>query len=297
MKTFKEFIAEAKSPKPDAEETISRNWQRKHKGMTLTLGKKGENNIHVTDVWLPPEKRGKGIASRVFKGLRKRADMTGKNITLRAAPEKGKEQDLDRFYRRQEFQQVPGTSRYIRHPNVKEAWIPPSKKALRGGTESPLSVARKKGTTDVNTVSSSVKKYADPINNPGSDYEFAKDENGRVTVKSKNHPISVSYSPGDKPDTFVQKSEKTGKTNNPVGTGKEMQRIKHAVASTARPGTTIVSSPVGRRRGSLNTRTGMGQTNEKGIQAGVVRNRSPRQLQKGAKPMDPVTYRDNVIDR
>ena len=57
-----------------------------------------------------------------------------------------------------------------------DAWVPPASKKLRGGTESPLSAARKKGT-DVNKVRASVGRFAEPINNPRHpDIDFTNQE-------------------------------------------------------------------------------------------------------------------------
>jgi len=197
------------------------------------------------------------------------------------------------------------TDTHIRHPQVREsikllddAWIPPASKRLRGGTESPLSAARKKGT-DVNKVRASVKTFAEPINNPGHpDIDYKKNEKtGEHTFTHKKHPIQVKYSAGDKPGTFIQNTTKTGETTDKVGAARAMQDIKKRVSSSARPGTTLVSQPVGNRRASLNTRTqGMSAPNEKGVQAGIARHRSPKQKAKGAKPLDPVKHTGTYID-
>jgi len=197
------------------------------------------------------------------------------------------------------------TDTHIRHPQVREsikllddAWIPPASKRLRGGTESPLSAARKKGT-DVNKVRASVKTFAEPINNPRHpDIDYKKDDKtGTHTFTHKKHPIQVKYSAGDKPGTFIQNTTKTGETTDKVGAARAMQDIKKRVSSSARPGTTLVSQPVGNRRASLNTRTqGMSAPNEKGVQAGIARHRSPKQKAKGAKPLDPVKHTGTYID-
>jgi hypothetical protein len=181
--------------------------------------------------------------------------------------------------------------------HLREEWVPPTAKRLRGGSESPLSASRKKGT-DTNVVRNSVKRYAEPINNPNNpDYEYSKDTEGKVTVKSKKHPIEVSYTPADKPNTFIQNTRTTGEVKDRIGSGKTMQQIKKDISSSAKPGTTIVSQPVGQRRASLNTRAqGMGSTNEKGVQAGIVRHRSPKQKAKGSRPLDPVNYKGTFID-
>jgi hypothetical protein len=219
---------------------------------------------------------------------------------------------LSNFYKSHGFEANRGKKRdfstsdtHIRHPQVREsikllddAWIPPASKRLRGGTESPLSAARKKGT-DVNKVRASVKTFAEPINNPEHpDIDYKKNEKtGEHTFTHRKHPIQVKYSAGDKPGTFIQNTTKTGETTDKVGAARAMQDIKKRVSSSARPGTTLVSQPVGNRRASLNTRTqGMSAPNEKGVQAGIVRHRSPKQKAKGAKPLDPVKHTGTYID-
>jgi hypothetical protein len=179
-----------------------------------------------------------------------------------------------------------------------DAWIPPAAKRLRGGKESPLSAAKNAGT-DTSKVSQSVHRFASPINNPRDpDIDYKHDERSNThTFTHKKHPIKVQYTPGDKPNTFIQNSTKTGDTKNPVSTAKAMQSIKKSVSTAARPGTTLVSQPVGSRRASLNSRTqGMSEPNEKGVQAGIVRNRSPKQKAKGSKPLDPVQHKGIFID-
>lgn len=179
-----------------------------------------------------------------------------------------------------------------------DAWIPPASKKLRGGTESPLSAARKKGT-DVDKVRASVGRFAEPINNPKHpDIDYKKDDKtGEHTFTHKKHPIQVKYSVGDKPGTYIQNTTKTGEATDRVGAARAMQDIKKRVSSSARPGTTLVSQPVGNRRASLNTRTqGMSEPNKKGVQGGIVRNRSPKQKARGAKPLDPVEHTGTYID-
>jgi hypothetical protein len=231
---------------------------------------------------------------------------------LNQDPDPGKKKKLADFYKSHGFEANRGKKRdfstsdtHIRHPQVREsikllddAWIPPASKRLRGGTESPLSAARKKGT-DVNKVRASVNRFAEPINNPRHpDIDYKKNEKtGEHTFTHKKHPIQVKYSAGDKPGTFIQNTTKTGETTDKVGAARAMQDIKKRVSSSARPGTTLVSQPVGNRRASLNTRTqGMSAPNEKGVQAGIARHRSPKQKAKGAKPLDPVKHTGTYID-
>jgi GNAT superfamily N-acetyltransferase len=308
-------VSEAKEARPPKEvlSKIAKAYGRKHRGVNVdTSHSERTGNIRVDQLWVPPHLQGKGIGTRVMKGLGKYADKTGKKITLNQDPDPGKKKKLADFYKSHGFEANRGKKRdfstsdtHIRHPQVREsikllddAWIPPASKRLRGGTESPLSAARKKGT-DVNKVRASVNRFAEPINNPRHpDIDYKKDDKtGTHTFTHKKHPIQVKYSAGDKPGTFIQNTTKTGETTDKVGAARAMQDIKKKVSTSARPGTEILSQPVGPRRASLNTNTqGMGPPNEKGIQGGIVRNRSPKQKARGAKPLDPVKHTGTYID-
>jgi hypothetical protein len=256
--------------------------------------------------------QGQGIGTKIINNLTALADKKKKKITLNQDPDPGKKAKLAKFYKSHGFQSNRGRSRdfstsdtHIRHPQVREstkllddAWIPITSKKLRGGKKSPLTVARERGT-DVDKVRSSVKRFAEPINNPNHpDIDYKKDDKTRThTFTHRRHPIQVTYTPGDKPNTFIQNTTKTGETTDRVGAGRAMQDIKKKVSTSARPGTEILSQPVGPRRASLNTNTqGMGPPNEKGIQGGIVRNRSPKQKARGAKPLDPVKHTGTYID-
>lgn len=116
MKTYKEFIVEAtKEARPDAGKTITKNWERKHKGMTARF-KEGEKNVHLGDVWLPPSSRNKGVGKRFVKGLSHYAGNKGKSISLRASAEKGKEDKLHNFYTRAGFERQGNTDKYMKKP-------------------------------------------------------------------------------------------------------------------------------------------------------------------------------------
>lgn len=190
---------------------------------------------------------------------------------------------------------------------VAEAWIPPFKpKSIRGGTKSPAQVAlnraKEQGRDSAevqNKLSNSVRKHGSAINNPQhSDIDYKHDSDTDThTFTHKKHPIRVEYSPGNTPNTYVQHSKVSGSATDRVATGKAMQDIKKHVASAARPGTTLASQPISRRRGTLNTRSqGMSDVNDQGTQAGIARNRSPKQKANKAKPLDPINYTDSIID-
>jgi hypothetical protein len=293
------------------ERYFKNNPNSRFKRRTQTQPKKKPSVSEAKEARPPKEVLSK-IAKAYGRKHRGVADKTGKKITLNQDPDPGKKNKLADFYKSHGFEANRGKKRdfstsdtHIRHPQVREsikllddAWIPPASKRLRGGTESPLSAARKKGT-DVNKVRASVNRFAEPINNPRHpDIDYKKDDKtGTHTFTHKKHPIQVKYSAGDKPGTFIQNTTKTGETTDKVGAARAMQDIKKRVSSSARPGTTLVSQPVGNRRASLNTRTqGMSAPNEKGVQAGIVRHRSPKQKAKGAKPLDPVKHTGTYID-
>lgn len=109
MKTFKEFLAEAKPPKPDAYHTISKNWERKPqvKKFNVTMGNRGDLRVHGVEV--KSDSRRQGIGSRIFKGFNRYADSVGKRITLTPQAERGYKGKLDKFYRIHGF--VPNKGR------------------------------------------------------------------------------------------------------------------------------------------------------------------------------------------
>jgi len=184
---------------------------------------------------------------------------------------------------------------------IVDAWKPPMQK-LPGSGQTPMQKARNKSKTNskitpekIETVRTSAKRFAEPINNPNhSGYDFKK-TGDRYEVSSKSHPIKVTYTPVG-PNHFVQNSELTGETENRRSTGKAMQTIKSLIASSAKPGTTISSSPVGPRRASLNTRIGMSSVDKRGYQHGTARNLSPRQKQNKVSPLRPTTHHGNITD-
>ena len=127
MKTFAQFIAEAKESKPPQEvlAKIAKAYGRKHRGVNVdTSHSEKAGNIRVNQLWVPPHLQGKGIGTRVMKGLGKYADKTGKKITLNQDPDPGKKEKLAKFYKSHGFQANKGKQRdfstsdsYIRHPN------------------------------------------------------------------------------------------------------------------------------------------------------------------------------------
>ena len=128
MKTFSQFLQEAKAAKPPQEvlNKISRAYGKKHRGVNVDAShsdKSGDIRLH--NIWIPPEKRSQGIGGRIMKGLSKYADKQGKRITLNQAPEKGKKEKLAKFYKSHGFQANKGrnkdfstTDTHIRNPKT-----------------------------------------------------------------------------------------------------------------------------------------------------------------------------------
>ena len=99
MKTFQEFIAEAKASKPDALETIQRKTKARTPGMKYVVHTTSSGDIRVDNIEVPENQRGKGIAKRTFKGLHKYADNIGKNVSLTPVAKPGYKEKLDKMYR------------------------------------------------------------------------------------------------------------------------------------------------------------------------------------------------------
>ena len=125
--TKEEFeIDEAKEAKPPHEvlSKISRAYGRKHRGVNVDTSHSSKTgNIRVNQLWVPPDQQGKGIGTRVMKGLGKYADKTGKKITLNQDPDPGKKAKLQKFYKSHGFEANKGKKRdlstrdtYIRNP-------------------------------------------------------------------------------------------------------------------------------------------------------------------------------------
>lgn len=126
MKTFSQFISEAKEARPPKEvlAKISRAYGRKHRGVNVDVSHSDKTgNIRVNQLWVPPEDQGKGIGTRIMKGLGKYADRQNKKITLNQDPDPGKKAKLAKFYKTHGFQANRGRNKdfstkdsYIRNP-------------------------------------------------------------------------------------------------------------------------------------------------------------------------------------
>jgi GNAT superfamily N-acetyltransferase len=125
MKTFEQFINEAKEAKPDALRTIERKWENRpgHKGLNVYASQK-DSHIKLHDLFVPPHLRGKKVGSRIMKGLTKYADRQNASMSLKQAPEKGYKRKLGDFYKRFGFKSNKGRNKdfttrdtHIRQPN------------------------------------------------------------------------------------------------------------------------------------------------------------------------------------
>lgn len=98
--------------------------QKKHRGVNVSVTHHSDtNSIRVNQLWVPPDLQGRGIGTRVMKGLGKYADKTGSKITLTQDPDKGKKGKLAKFYKSHGFESNRGRKRdfstrdtHIRHP-------------------------------------------------------------------------------------------------------------------------------------------------------------------------------------
>lgn len=128
MKTFQEFITEAKakSPKPDALETIQRNTKRATPGMKYVIHTTSSGDIRVDNIEVPENQRGKGIATRRLRGLHNYADKIGKNVSLTPVAKPGYKEKLDKMYRnlgyrdRTPADKIAGADTMIRTPKRKK---------------------------------------------------------------------------------------------------------------------------------------------------------------------------------
>ena len=109
MKTFNQFIGEAKESKPTKEvlAKIDKAYGRKYPGTNVDVSHNDKTgNLRVNQLFVPPKQREKGkrIGTRVMKGLTKYADRQSKKITLNQDPDKGIKKKLDDFYKSHGFE-------------------------------------------------------------------------------------------------------------------------------------------------------------------------------------------------
>jgi GNAT superfamily N-acetyltransferase len=114
MKTYSQFIAEAKEARPPKEvlRKIDQAYGRKHPGTNVDVSHDDKSgDLRVNQLFVPRNMQGKGIGTRVMKGLTKYADKQKKRITLNQAPDKGKKAKLAKFYKSHGFEKNRGRSR------------------------------------------------------------------------------------------------------------------------------------------------------------------------------------------
>ena len=128
MKTFSQFVAEAKEARPPKEvlAKIDQAYGRKYPGTNIDVSHDDKSgDLRVNQLFVPPDKQGKGIGSRAMKGLGTYADNQKKRITLNQDPDPGKKAKLAKFYKSHGFEKNSGRKRdfttrdtYIRNPQT-----------------------------------------------------------------------------------------------------------------------------------------------------------------------------------
>ena len=114
MKTFSQFIIEAREARPPKEVLRKIDWAygRKHPGTNVDVSHDDKSgDLRVNQLFVPPNMQGKGIGTRVMKGLTKYADKQKKRVTLTQDPDKGKKAKLAKFYKKHGFEKNRGRSR------------------------------------------------------------------------------------------------------------------------------------------------------------------------------------------
>jgi GNAT superfamily N-acetyltransferase len=111
MKTYQQFIQEAKLPKSDALETIGRNLQKRTPGMKFHATPSQTGDIRLHSIEVPKEKQGQGIGSKALKGLTTFADKQNKRVTLTPQADKGKKGKLEKLYQRFGFKPNKGRNK------------------------------------------------------------------------------------------------------------------------------------------------------------------------------------------
>ena len=114
MKTFSQFIEEAKEARTPKEvlAKIDKAYGRKYPGTNVDVSHdKNSGDLRVNQLFVPPKQRGKGIGTRVMKGLTKYADKQNKRMTLTQDPDPGKKAKLAKFYKSHGFQKNSGRKR------------------------------------------------------------------------------------------------------------------------------------------------------------------------------------------
>ena len=126
MKTFNQFIGEAKEARPPKEvlAKIDKAYGRKYPGTNIDVSHDNKSgDLRINQLFVPPDKQGEGIGSRAMKGLGTYADIQNKRITLNQDPDPGKKAKLAKFYKSHGFEKNSGRKRdfttrdtHIRNP-------------------------------------------------------------------------------------------------------------------------------------------------------------------------------------
>lgn len=87
--------------------TLVTQLQAQYPGLTL-FAYRGVNNIHIQEIRLPKEMRGKGIGSNVIRTIQEYARKVNLPITLSPSAEHGHKAKLDKFYRELGFRHNKG---------------------------------------------------------------------------------------------------------------------------------------------------------------------------------------------
>ena len=126
MKTFSEFITEAKEAKSPEHylRKIDRAYARKYPGVNVDVSHSEKTgNLRVNQLWVPPHLQGQGIGTKIMNNLTALADKKKKRITLNQDPDPGKKVKLAKFYKSHDFEANKGRNRdfstrdtHIRNP-------------------------------------------------------------------------------------------------------------------------------------------------------------------------------------
>jgi len=111
MKTYQQFITEAKSPKPDAPQTTAKNWEKKHPGMKFNAYPSHGDTIRLQSLEVPKEQRRQGIGSTAVEALKKVAKRQNKRVTLTPEAEPGYKKKLNTFYKEKGFKPNKGRNK------------------------------------------------------------------------------------------------------------------------------------------------------------------------------------------
>ena len=124
MRTFDEFLSEAKKSHEEVAKDISRNWERNNPGSKFNVqfrpGKEnnGKEHLYVGLIDVNKKKRRGGLGSRFVRGVTNYADKHNLPVSVKPVPEKGFKKKLDTFYRKHEFEDNP-TREIAPHPMIR----------------------------------------------------------------------------------------------------------------------------------------------------------------------------------